>query len=91
MTEKRDWYTIIRRLSFIAFILLAFWGAIHASSLYTVWNGMQPHFIVGESFRQVFFVVLWPITYAPIWWKVAFFTLGFWLLLPYFPFNIGTA
>jgi len=88
MKENRDWYPIARKLSFIAFILLTFWGVIHASSLYTVWNGM-PLSLDYESLKQAIFILLWPITYAPIWFKVAFFSLGFWLLLPYFPFDLA--
>ena len=79
-----DWYTVIRRSSSVAFILLTVWAVIRATSLFTIWNGMMPYFMWGESLKQLLFVGFWPITYAPVWFKVVYFSLGFWLILPYF-------
>jgi len=83
MRESYDWYTLVRRLSFLVFILLTFWAVVQATSLFTVWNGMQPYFMWGESLKQAAFVIFWPIAYAPIWFKFVYFTLGLWLILPY--------
>ena len=82
MTEGRDWYFVARRLSLVAFTLLVIWGVIQATGLYTIWNGipLSPNL---ELFKQYTFIALWPVTYAPVWYKVVFFILGTWLLLPY--------
>lgn len=80
---KIDWYTVVRRLSLIVFILLTIWGVIQASGRLAFEWGLPPYFRWDHTFYQFFYVGFWPITIAPLWYKLSYFLLGFWLLLPY--------
>ena len=70
-----DWYRFIRRVSLVAFVVLTFWGAMEAYG--------QTFFWLDASWQQYLYIVLWPITNAPMWYKFAFFGLSFWLIFPY--------
>lgn len=80
-----DWCTALRRSTLAAFILLTVFAIVQATSQYTIWYSGDPHYlgIYSGSIQQFLFITLWPFTYAPIWFKVTYFTLAIWLCFNY--------
>lgn len=90
---KTDWYGLVRRVSLAAFILLAIWGVMQATEQLAL-AGAAPNYLGWiptyfgwvPTLNQWCNVILWPLLGAPWWYRITYFTLGFWLILPY----IGT-
>ena len=75
-----DRIPIFNCILLVAFIFLAFWGVMLATTDY---NLAQPlPFEWHNVFIQFLWAALWPFTRAPLWYKLAFFIIGAWLLLP---------
>jgi len=72
-----DWYAAFRRSAIVAFILLTAFAVVQATSLYTIWYGMD------TSLTQLSFIMLWPFSHAPIWFKCVYFPLAFFLFVIY--------
>jgi len=71
------WLPIIYRLMMIAFVALAFLGAIMAAQHFDLIN---PDLVGGLPTWDS--MLSWPFTVAPLWWKLSFFIMGGLILSP---------
>ena len=78
------WIPILCRLMVVAVFVLAFLGLMMATRYFYL---VSPNFIGqlptgAKIFLQAVFLLYWPVTVAPLWWKLSFFIMGGLILLP---------
>lgn len=77
-----DVMPIIYRLMVVGFVCLAFLGAIIATTDFNMMHGAMLYFNWDNLLTQASFMLFWPLSLAPLWWKLSFFIIGFLILLP---------
>ena len=81
--EAMDWYFLVRRASWATFILLTIWGVAQASSMLALEVGVPAYFSWAQTLNQWANICLWPIFGAPMWYRIVYLTLAFWLIYPH--------
>lgn len=77
-----DWIPVLNRLMKVVFFVLAFMGVVMATMDFTLEWGKPLYFSWSSAFLQASYVVFWPLTLAPSWWKLSFFIMGGLILFP---------
>jgi len=77
-----NWIPVLYRLMKVAFFVLAFMGVVMATMDFTLAWGKPLYFSWSSVFRQAGYAAFWPLTVAPLWWKLSFFIMGGLVLFP---------